>query len=230
MKFLANEMEAIILSGGLGTRLRGTIENLPKSMAPIRGVPFLSLLLNQLSSKGFTKVILAVGYLGEKIEVYYGTKFGNLDLVYSHEEKPIGTGGAIIRALAYTKSNYVYVLNGDTFFDVEFSRSDRTKSVKIYCKHMQDVSRYGSLNIRNNRVVEFKEKGPIDSGYINGGVYLINRFLFSDYKLPNKFSFEKDFLEKYTQRISIETEISDGYFIDIGIPSDYEKAQYELLE
>lgn len=221
-------MEAIILAGGFGTRLKNIVSELPKPMVPIRGIPFLSYILNQLERQGFSKVVLAVGYLHEKISGYYGDHYKSIKIEYSIEDEPLGTGGCVKIAMRKTSDKYVYVINGDTYFDVDFSKITLPNYVLIACKKMEDTSRYGRVVIKENIVVNFSEKGIGGSGYINGGIYCFNRDVFDIFDLPAKFSIEKDLFEKYLVELSIQTYLSNDYFIDIGIPDDYEKAQREL--
>jgi len=219
-------MTAIILAGGLGTRLRSIVKDLPKCMAPINGVPFLSYILKKLSLSGFKKVILAVGYLKESIIETYGTHFESIKIQYSVEEDPLGTGGAIINALNLVKDDYFFVLNGDTYFDIDYKLMFNRKSgFLLASKKMNDVSRYGNLIITNNIINSFGEKGSTGSGFINGGIYLIKKNFLKDFTLQNKFSFEKDFLEKNVKLGKFHTLSFDKLFIDIGIPSDFELAQ-----
>jgi len=219
-------MTAIILAGGLGTRLRSVIKDLPKCMAPINGVPFLSYILKKLSLSGFKKVILAVGYLKESIIDYYGFNFENIIIQYSIEDEPLGTGGAIFKASKLVYDDYFFVLNGDTYFDLDFESMVRNKSnLLIASKKTNDVSRYGSLIIETNIVKAFGEKGGTGVGIINGGIYLIKKAYLSSFTFPNKFSFEKDFLEMNLEFNQFTTLTFDNFFIDIGIPSDLKLAQ-----
>jgi len=223
-------MQAIILAGGFGTRLQNVVSNIPKPMAPIRGIPFLSFILEQLNKNNFEKIVLAVGYMGEKIENFYGAKYKNLKLRYSYEDSPLGTGGCIKKALSLVDDDYVFVINGDTFFDVNFNDLQKSKHVTIACKYMKDTSRYGKVVFDADRIIkEFQEKKPKNTGHINGGIYYINSNIFDDFNLGEIFSIEKDFFETYLYDLKIEAYVSDGYFIDIGIPEDYERAQNELF-
>jgi len=221
-------MEAIILAGGFGTRLKNVVLDLPKPMAPIRGVPFLSFILDQLNRQGFTKVILAVGYLHEKIISFYGNKYKNMQIEYSIEYEPLGTGGCVKKALDKTTEKHIFVINGDTYFDINFNEIKKPKNVMIVCKQMNDTSRYGNIIIESDIIIRFSEKGIGGSGYINGGIYYFNRDVFNKFMLPDKFSMEKDFFEKHLNEMIIDAHISNEYFIDIGIPEDYERAQSEL--
>ena len=113
-----SDLEAIVLAGGLGTRLKSVVSNVPKPMAPIGDKPFLEYILKYLKKNGITRAILSVGYKSEIIEEYFGNNFEGIDLVYSVEKEPLGTGGAIKKAMSKVKSNQVYIINGDTFFDI----------------------------------------------------------------------------------------------------------------
>lgn len=222
-------MQAIILAGGFGTRLKGVVSDLPKPMAPIRGVPFLSYILNQLDNNGFTKVILAVGYMGDKIQEFYGLKYKNIDIAYSYEDSPLGTGGCVVKSLDLVDDKYVFIINGDTYFDIDFTKLTQPKNVKIVCKYINNVSRYGKVIFDKNHIVTaFMEKGTNVPGYINGGIYYIYKNVFKSFIVKDKFSLEKDFFEKFIKQLNIEVYISEGYFIDIGIPEDYKRAQNEL--
>ena len=223
-------MQAVILAGGFGTRLKNVISDIPKPMAPIRNIPFLSYILNQLNKQGFTKVVLAVGYLHEKIESFYGNKFKNIDLVYSIEDEPLGTGGCVKKAFDLLDDDYIYVINGDTMFDINFKDIKHPTNALIVCKYMKNTSRYGRIMYQDGIITQFLEKGFEGEGYINGGIYLFKRDIFNRFSLPDKFSMEKDFFEKHLRELKVSVHLSDRYFIDIGIPEDYERAQVELYE
>jgi D-glycero-alpha-D-manno-heptose 1-phosphate guanylyltransferase len=225
-------MTAIILAGGFGTRLSSVISNVPKSMAPINDIPFLSYILNQLSNSGFKKVILAVGYLKESIISFFGHNFKHLELVYSIEEEPLGTGGAIIKALSQVKDEYFFVLNGDTFFDIRFLEMAQIPltDIIIASKFVNDVSRYGKLIVNENNIVkEFKEKGSNSDGLINGGIYYVRKSFIQSFTFAKRFSWEKDFLERFVLNNFFRVLKFEGYFIDIGIPEDYLTAQKVLV-
>lgn len=231
------DYEAIILAGGLGTRLREIIGEYPKPMAPINNKPFLWYLLKLLNDSGFYKVILSVGYKKEIIMDYFGTKFGKLDILYSCEDEPLGTGGAVKLALNYVSSDNIYVLNGDTYFRIDFRDLYRFHTLKeaditLALKHTSDASRYGTVRIDDsNRVIEFKEKAKDSSGYINAGIYVLRtnklRNVLQELKsMP--LSFELDVLRNYTTDLRIYGKPFYNYFIDIGIGEDYERAKEEL--
>lgn len=227
--------EAIILAGGYGTRLQSVIKDIPKPMAPIKGRPFLTYLLDNLAAENFNHIILSTGYLHEKIENFFGNHYKEMKISYAHEKEPLGTGGAIQYALSFCKSPNVIVLNGDTLFKVNLSQfiqfhKDKNTLLSIVLRNVEDVSRYGSVSINNkNQIIDFSEKQKnLGEGYINGGIYILQKELFNRYPQPQKFSFEKDILEKlYTQELFYGW-VSKDYFLDIGIPEDYARALIEL--
>lgn len=223
-------MQAIILAGGFGTRLKSVVSDVPKPMAPIADRPFLAYLLDELASQGFRKVILAVGYKKERIEEYFQHQYQGMEIVYSVETEPLGTGGCVSKAMSYADDDFVFVLNGDTMFRIDFAEMAKLHHIAIACKKMKSFDRYGEVKIDRGIVRSFSEKKYVEEGYINGGIYYLPKRIFSKYVLPEKFSLEKDFLEKYISKLQISAYLSEDYFIDIGIPEDYERAQSELLK
>ncbi|MCO6500140.1 MAG: nucleotidyltransferase family protein [Vicingus serpentipes] len=225
--------EAIILAGGFGTRLTN-VTDVPKPMAPINDIPFLEYLLNYLSSFKITTIHLAVGYKHEVIQAYFGNQFKDCQLNYVVEDTPLGTGGAIKKALAGVKSEEVLVLNGDTFFQVDFNQIEKfhhshSADATLALKPMENFDRYGTVRLDNDgRISDFLEKKFCNKGIINGGVYLIKSKLFENMDLPKQFSIESDFFEQQYMEKQIMGYISTAYFVDIGIPADYAKAQVEL--
>lgn len=225
---------AIILAGGLGTRLRSEVPDLPKCMAPVNGNPFLKYVVDELLKQGVTHFIFSIGYKREPIIEYLHEAFPQLQVQFAVEQEPLGTGGGIRAAGALATEKNVFVLNGDTLFKVNLRQlSDLHYLKKADCtlslKPMQQFDRYGVVELNNEqRVLQFKEKQFYETGLINGGVYALNvpSFLQEDFKPV--FSFEKEYLERlYTQR-NFFGFISNAYFIDIGIPADYQRAQTEL--
>ena len=230
-----NPKEAIVLAGGFGTRLQGVVKDVPKPMAPVNGRPFLTYILDYLIEYQYNKVILSVGYLHEKIEAYFGNQYKSLEIDYAVETEPLGTGGGILFAMSKCVTDNVLVINGDTMFKVDLAEfeqfhAEKNALLSIVLREVEDVSRYGSVTIGNdNLIVLFAEKQvTFGRGYINGGVYLINRELFRKYPQPQKFSFEKDLMTRFYRQELFYAMPSDGYFIDIGIPEDYARAQTEL--
>lgn len=220
-------MEAIVLAGGFGTRLKSVISDIPKPMAPVNGKPFLTYILDFLQKNDVTRVILAVGYMHQVIQKHFGDAYKNIELLYSIEDEPLGTGGAIKKALEITQEKSVYILNGDTFFDINLKELKLKQDSKLAMslKQMKNFARYGSVEIDDDGCIKtFKEKVFTKQGYINGGIYLMTKDIFSAFLLPYNFSFEK-FMEDNFKTLNISTKVFDDYFIDIGIPEDYEKAK-----
>lgn len=230
----AMHKEAIILAGGLGTRLRDAVPDLPKCMAPVNGLPFLTYVIRHLLSQGVEKFIFSLGYKHEIIEEFLNSRFSTLNFQCCIEEEPLGTGGAIRLTCKQTTEKNVLVLNGDTLYKIdvqEFYQShlNHLSFCSMALKPMQDFNRYGVVEINKGSVVKsFKEKQFYESGLINGGVYVLHVESFLKKGFPEKFSFEKDFLEKEFIHNNIYGFIQNKYFIDIGIPEDYQKAQKEL--
>ncbi|WP_018612384.1 nucleotidyltransferase family protein [Segetibacter koreensis] len=226
--------EAIILAGGLGTRLRSAVPDLPKCMAPINEKPFLTYVINHLKTEGITHFIFALGYKSEVVEAYLEKDFPTLLFKTSVEEEPLGTGGAVKKALALAKENSVIIANGDTLYNIDAELLASIHSLSGACctlslKPMKNFDRYGVVEIDECSLIKsFKEKQFYESGLINGGVYAIHRHKFLEENLPEKFSFEKDYLEVFYKKRRMFGVVQDEYFIDIGVPEDYERAQREL--
>ncbi|EAH5703355.1 nucleotidyltransferase family protein, partial [Campylobacter coli] len=214
-------MQAIVLAGGLGTRLRSVVQDLPKPMAPINGKPFLAFVLEYLKKQGITEIILSVSYKYELIQEYFKDEFEGMKIRYNVEKELLGTGGAIKDALKLVK-NEVYVVNGDTFFDIDLKKLVLNGSkICIALKQMQNFDRYGTVNVDEQGIVtSFEEKVFKKQGLINGGIYLLKKDIFDEFSLEKKFSFE-EFLQENYKSLKIQTQIFDDYFIDIGVPQDY---------
>jgi len=225
-------MEAIILAGGLGTRLRDVVADVPKPMAPIDGRPFLEILLNSLAQKGFSKVVLSVGYMADKISSHFGSNFGNLEIVYVVDKFPLGTGGATRLAAEACSQDHVFVFNGDTYLDLEVERVENQWRLErrqiIVGRKVSDTLRFGRLIIEDNVVTGFAEKGIAGPGLINAGCYVLETNSLSQFPVHQPFSIETDYLLPEIGRGAVDVFVTDGVFIDIGIPEDYMRAQ-ELL-
>ena len=225
-------LEAIVLAGGFGTRLKEVVPDLPKPMAPIHGKPFLAYLLDNLAEKGFGRVILSLGYMAEKIIDYFGCQYEGLDLLYSIESEALGTGGATKLALEKCTQDHVYVINGDTYLDFEVIEIEeiwrKNQQPIILATEVQNTSRYGSLEILGDRVISFKEKKFIESGLINAGCYIFKKPQLESFIDNDRFSLEIDFLMHEVKKEMFKVYLSRGLFIDIGIPEDYQKAQFIL--
>lgn len=225
--------EAVILAGGLGTRLRETVEDLPKSMAPVGGKPFLTFILDQLCRYRCTKVILAVGYRNEDIISFFGNSYKDLEIKYSVETEPLGTGGAMLKAAGLITTDSFFVLNGDTLFNLDieaFRKSFKysNASLSVALKPMKDFERYGSVTMQDDRILAFNEKKYCAEGVINGGIYILRKEWIIKNAPGEKFSFEKDIMEKRVPTDIITGFVSDAYFIDIGVPEDYERANRDF--
>ncbi|EAH5200876.1 D-glycero-D-manno-heptose 1-phosphate guanosyltransferase, partial [Campylobacter upsaliensis] len=178
-------MEAIILCGGLGTRLRAVVKDVPKPMASVGGKPFLEFIFEFLKKQGVKSVILAVSYKYEVIQEYFKDSFLGIKIRYSIEKEPLGTGGAIKEALKLCEEEQIFVLNGDSIFEIDL-KNLRLNGAKICLalKKMFDFERYGAVSIdESGEIVEFKEKSFCKEGLINGGIYLLKRDIFENYKL-----------------------------------------------
>ena len=243
-------MEAIVLAGGLGTRLAGRLNNVPKPMAPVAGRPFLEILLAQLQRAGCARAILSVGHLHEAIENHFGLEFRGMRVDYAIENAPLGTGGAIRAALEHAGEESVLVLNGDTFLDADYAallrhHERQAAPLTIAVTHCANVARYGGVVIESNtegeggqsgdglRVTGFQEKGPTSAspvaGMINAGAYAMRKDLRWPADLPQKFSFETDFLAVRIGSLTPAAFPVTGFFLDIGVPEDLDRAQTELL-
>ncbi|GAB2813155.1 nucleotidyltransferase family protein [Ferruginibacter profundus] len=226
--------EAVILAGGLGTRLKSVVSDVPKCMAPVNGMPFLAFIINDLKKQGIKRFIFSLGYKSESIIDFAEEHYKNLDKVYVIEKAPLGTGGAIKEACKNALEENVIVLNADTLFAIDLQEladihSKQKNECTIALKQMTNFSRYGSAETNSNAMItSFKEKQFLKKGLINGGIYVLNVAAFLKEPLPDIFSFEKEYLEKNVDTHKLYGIAFDDYFIDIGIPEDYEKAQREL--
>lgn len=227
-------MHAIILAGGLGTRLRTILPDLPKPMAPVRGKAFLAHLLDYLATQGITRVTLSVCYRWQLIQDYFKSSYAGIAIDYVVEHKALGTGGAIANVFAHLKADDpVFVINGDTFVYLNYrqmydSRASSDLLTMGVC-YVSDCSRYGRVTVSDSLVMAFEKKGESVSGFINVGVYLIHPDIFKLVELPRTFSFENDFLSAYTSMLKPATFFVEGYFIDIGVPEDYLRIQSDIL-
>ncbi len=226
--------EAIILAGGLGTRLRSEVVDLPKCMAPVNGKPFLHYVIEYCKAEGIERFVFSIGYKFEMIVAYLQEEQKDLSYSCCIEKEPLGTGGAIMKACEYANDTTIAILNGDTLYranlqDVYNFHIINQSDCTLTLKPMKEFERYGVVDIdEKGEVKKFKEKQFYQEGLINGGIYLLNKESFTRESFPEKFSFEKDYLEKYAGKRRFYGSKQEGYFIDIGIPEDYRRAQKEL--
>ncbi len=226
-------MQAIILAGGLGTRLRSVAPDIPKPMVPVASRPFLDHLLAYLEAQGIREAVLSVGHLRDQIISHYGDRSGKIRITYAIEETPLGTGGALALALAQSSQSSVFVVNGDTWLELDYRAMYATHHaasarISIAAKQMEDASRYGRLRIEAGRITGFEARGGAGPGVINAGVYLLDRnAMLSQMRigLTEKFSFEADFMEPRVGQLQPLAYITQARFIDIGVPEDYHRAQ-----
>jgi D-glycero-alpha-D-manno-heptose 1-phosphate guanylyltransferase len=226
-------MKAIILARGFGTRLRESVRDLPKPMAIVAGRPFLEYVLDRLVIAGINNVTLSVGYKADLIMRHFGNHYRNAQIGYAVEDKPLGTGGAMAFALRGSGKEAVLVLNGDTFLNIDYGQlidwyMQKPAAVAMVLREMPDTGRYGSVVVSGEHVAGFVEKGRVGSGLINAGVYILKPDVFTSFGLFGKFSFETDVLQAHCRELSPRAFLTSAYFVDIGLPDDYERAQYEL--
>ncbi len=229
-------MKAILLAGGKGTRLRSEVPDLPKPMAPVCGLPFLEILMLNLVEKGIESITLSVGYRHEVIQEYFGTRFKNIKINYVIEDTPLGTGGALVKSLQSCDENEpVFVFNADTFIDLDLHEMYQAYSasemdIAIALKRKKDTSRYGRVSIDKlkSQITGFEEKSGSEPGYINTGVYLLRKSFLNKIKYGHSFSLENDIFMKNFSQFSFFSYLTDGYFIDIGVPEDYRLAQHDM--
>ena len=231
----------IILAGGFGTRLRNVVADVPKCMAPVHGKPFLSYVIEYFRTQGIRNFIFSLGYKHEMIIEYLERTYSSpildrplMTFEYSIEDHPLGTGGAIKKACTYCTCDNILITNGDTLFAVDTEKVLAFHIVHdadctIGVKPMKHFSRYGVIKLKRDRSVKnFSEKKYYREGLINGGFYVLNVRRFLHESLPDKFSFESDYLEQLYHERKMYGLVQDKYFIDIGIPEDYARAQTEF--
>ncbi len=230
-------MEVIILAGGQGTRLRSVVQDIPKCLAPVAGRPFLGYMLDYLSAYPVDHVVFSVGYLKEQVMSYVQAHSWPFSYDFAVEDTPLGTGGGIRLALEKCHGERVFVFNGDTFFPLPLDAVPFAGPVTVALKPMKAFSRYGAVTVIPSGRVEssvshtitaFREKAYCEEGLINAGVYAIDRTKLHLEALPARFSFEKDVLEPMAAARELQGWPVESYFIDIGIPEDYDKAQWEI--
>ena len=223
-------MDIVILAGGFGTRLSHIVSDVPKPMAPLCGRPFLYYLLKYIARYSVKRIILATGYKADAISSYFGNEFHGIPIVYSVESEPLGTGGAIKKAFDKYELGTSIVINGDTFCSVNlsslFSKHINTGAgITMTVRQLRDCDRYGAVvSNSDGRVIGFIEKKSMDEANINTGVYVVNISVLEHIQ-QKSFSFERDILEKMLSSLDIRIFQTDAYFIDIGVPEDYVRAQ-----
>lgn len=224
-------ISAVILAGGLGTRLRPVVTDRPKVLARVGGRPFLAYLLDQLTAVGIGSGVLCTGYMGDQVRDIFGDAYGSLRLSYSQEPAPLGTGGALRLALPLIPSETMLVLNGDSFCETDFKafwtwHTTRGAAASILLTEVADTRRYGRVLVdADGRVLKFEEKnGDSGPGWINAGLYLCARKLLEDIPTNRVVSIEREMFPSWIGR-GLYGNQSAGRFIDIGIPETYANAE-----
>jgi len=222
-------MKAIILAGGFGTRLKHVLPDTPKPMADINGTPFLEVLIKYLRGQGFDEFVLSVHHMREQIIDYFK---GGRGISFAIEEEPLGTGGAILNSIKQAGvTGNVAVLNGDSFLEIDYKKffaAHGDKNFSLALREVEDTGRYGRVEVEGDIITDFREKGIHGKGFINAGYYILNAYWMLKQGLPDRFSLESDFLLPKIKQIKPGYFTVKNYFIDIGIPEDYAKAQNEL--
>jgi D-glycero-alpha-D-manno-heptose 1-phosphate guanylyltransferase len=237
---MISDIQAVVLCGGLGTRLNDLVPKLPKALAPIAGRPFLDYLFARLAAASIPNIVLCTGHRGEAIEEEYGNDGRcELSILYSVEYRQLGTAGALKNAQPAIRSNPFLLFNGDSLLDMDYEqlinahRNSGAIATLALAKTMEP-ERYGSVVLSSNGEIEkFEEKSDHSSernssGWINAGVYALHRKILDEIpETAGPLSLEHDVLPKLVGR-GLFGMICDGFFIDIGVPEDYERAQTEI--
>jgi D,D-heptose 1,7-bisphosphate phosphatase len=220
--------QAVVLAGGLGTRLGEKTMSLPKPMMDVAGLPYLDYLIRHLVRQGIAEIVLSVGHLHNTISEFFGDGSGHgVSIRYVVEDQPLGTGGALRNCLSHLSDRF-FVLNGDTLFDVNLAALSMASDQHVMAlKSVPDMARYGGVKIHEGKVTRFIEKGESGPGSINGGVLCLNRKAVEE--MPHgKSSIEVDLLPTLVANRSLDAFTSDTFFIDIGLPESLQEAQTEI--
>lgn len=222
-----DNVTGVLIVGGLGTRLRPALSDRPKALGEVGGRPFVTYLLDQLYDTGISKVVLCTGYKGQMLEDFLGDRYRSLDLIYSREPRPLGTGGAIRYAQDYFKSPTILVMNGDSFIDVSMSdvldyHDSQNTALTMVVSQIDDVSRFGVVEVTEDKVVAFKEKNQqAGEGLINAGIYVLDKTLLSLIPESMVYSLEKEFFPALAEEREISAFKTNADFIDIGTPESF---------
>ena len=223
---------AVILAGGLGTRLRSVVSDRPKPLADVNGRPFITYLLDQLADADIKRVVLSTGYMGEQIEAVLGYRWRSLQLIYSRETTPLGTGGALHLACPYIQSETVLVMNGDSYCEVDWAAFWEHHQLYpqngiIMLTYVPDVQRFGQVTLNEGKqVIQFQEKGKRSGpGLVNTGIYLLKALAIESMPEQQPFSLEVELLISMANQGQLRGFVAQGTFIDIGLPETYEQAQ-----
>jgi D-glycero-alpha-D-manno-heptose 1-phosphate guanylyltransferase len=221
---------AVILAGGLGTRLRSVIPGKPKVIAEVNNQPFIIYLLKQLDNLGLDKVVICTGYMSEVVKKEIGSNYNKMHIIYSEEKKPLGTGGALRLAMPLIKTQSILVMNGDSYLDInlnnfiEWATHKKTNAALCLVK-MKDTKRFGRVVLNDDfRIKSFEEKNKNDvPGYINAGIYILDKELLITVPVGEFCSIESDLFQNWLHK-NCYGYICDNIFFDIGTPESYREA------
>lgn len=224
------QVTAVILAGGLGTRLRAVVSDRPKVLAGIGGKPFLAYLLDHLSASGCRIVVLCTGFLGEQIRQIFGDRYRDLQLSYSRESSPLGTAGALRLALPLVKSESVLIMNGDSFCDANLNsfwewHVKQKAAASMLLVKMPDTKRYGRVMVNaDGRILSFDEKDDKGApGWINAGIYLVEQVMLRKIAEDRAVSLEREMFPAWMGQ-GLYGYSSEARFLDIGTPESYGSA------
>ncbi len=222
--------EIIVLVGGFGTRLQAVVPDAPKPLAPVAGRPFLAWLLDSYAESGMRRAILATGHRAEQVREFAGTRWNGMEIAYSHEDTPLGTGGALRKAIALVAGDGVHLANGDTFLryrpqELQHAAESRGACIAVALARVDDVSRYGAVEVKGGRIIAFHEKGSRGAGLINAGSYYLGYEALAALPARDSFSFEVEVLVPAATVGRVVGCSNTVDFIDIGVPDDYARAQ-----
>jgi len=224
--------EAIILAGGLGTRLASVVPDLPKPMAPVAGRPFLEWQLDYLVRQEIRRVVLAIGHRGDCIVEHFGTRYGNAEIVYAGEQSPLGTGGALKAALRFIRGAGAFALNGNTLLlaPLEEIEGGVGESMVMAIRKAPNAGRLGCVALLGDRISHFEERPAIDQDWVNAGLYWVSRHLFDNDEKRTVFSFETEFLPALAASVQPRAARTNDFFVDIGTPDTYRFADTAIPE
>ncbi len=226
----STDLSAIILAGGLGTRLRKIVNDRPKVLAEVAGRPFLAYLLDYLRGEGIGRVVLCTGYLADQIHQVFGQEYEGVELIYSREAEPLGTGGALRLASRCISAFPVLVCNGDSFADVpleglwDFHEAHGAEAT-IGVMKCDDPRRFGLVNFNDfGEVQNFSEKKTTaQTGWVNAGMYVVGKELVDSIPENGKVSLENDIFPSWVGR-GLFAYPQLGSFFDIGTPESLDCA------
>lgn len=226
----ASQRTAVVLAGGLGTRLRSVVNDRPKVLATVRGRPFLTFVLDQIHDVGCRNIIISIGYLGDQIARAVGDTYRGMKIDYAHEEVPLGTGGALQCAARQAATDDVLVFNGDSYAAIDLNefvswRDDAGFANGIATLRVQNCDRFGTVEAdERGAILRFFEKtGRPEPGIINSGIYLLRRDALANLDLATPFSLERDVFPTWIST-SFGARAFDCPFVDIGTPESFASA------